>query len=122
MQYAHTHREEFSLPGTLVLAGVTKDHLHQLFTGHCTQLMMQLGLSVTSPRDHFTKKIGREHANKRIAPVPASFVRLALDGTKHIYSFETSVTLGVRKYNVNFDITTLAESDSAKLISAYIYE
>ncbi len=122
MQYTHTHREDYSLPGTLALTATTKDHLHQMFTTHSTQLMMMLGLSIASPNDQFEKRVGREFASKRTLPVAATFKHFAIDHTKHVYSFEATMRVGFKDYAVLFDLTTVAESTGVKLVSAQILE
>lgn len=120
MQYAHTHLNEYSVPGTLVITGLTKDHLKQMLEIHANQLLILAGLSIVSNLDQFNKSIGREKANKRTAPVVAEFKRLYMEGTKIFYEFIATLVVGYQTYKVHFTITTVFESQLVKLIGATI--
>lgn len=122
MQYVHTHMNDHEGPkGTLALQPLTKDNLHNMFLTHSNQIMMNVGLSITSPSDAFIKSVGRTIADQRVVPRVVNLKEIRIDGTKHVYNFGLEIDVGFKKYYTYFRLVTVAESDYVKLISAGIH-
>ena len=122
MEYAHTHNKgSDSVPGTLVLNLLTKDHLKQMLDQHANKMMMMIGLSICSSHDQFNKATGRTIAIKRLTPVIVDFHVMYQKGTKHIYHFTTELELKHKKYKIEFEVTSVLESDRVNLINATIF-
>lgn len=119
------HNTDFchALNGTLAIDVSDKAYLERIFSTHSTQGMFTLGISVMSKKDQFEKKVGREKALSRMTEIVCDLSNVSVDGTKHLYYFYTnSVKINDKNYHINFQLSTVAESDKVKLIYSYISE
>lgn len=123
MLYAHTHKNDALGPNTtFAISPPTRTDLEKCFTMHANQLMVLAGLSVASKHDNFNKRTGRELAESRAVPRIAEFDSVTIFGTKHVYNFRTKIPVGFKEYIINFQLTTVAESEEVKLIQVDVYD
>lgn len=121
IQYFH-NRDRFSeVKGTVALEVPNKAFMERLFTTHSNKTMFMVGISVKSEKDPFVKKVGRSVAQSRMTPVVFTLDGVRQDGTTHVYDFiNGEIIVNNKSYVINLSVTTVAESDKIKLISAYI--
>jgi hypothetical protein len=118
--YVHQNKKNSLTKGTIAVDVPTKSDLEKLFTLHANQLLMNIGVTVKSPKDSFNRKKGREQAAKNRQPWPMDLKSIEMAGTKHVYNFNVTLKhkreYGPSDRMVRISLTTVAESDVVKVV------
>jgi hypothetical protein len=124
IQYNYNRINNFNvLDGTVALEVPTKHLLEQLFITHSNQIVVCMGISITSKHDQFEKKIGKQLAQNRLTPLLSTLTSININGTRHKFMFRTNeINLGNKKYTVMFHLTTVAESNKVYFTYSHISE
>lgn len=124
IHYIHQNKKNCLLKGTIALDLPSKSDLERLFTLHGSQLLTNIGITIKSPKDPFSKKLGREQSAKNRQHWPADLRNIEQHGTKHVYNFKVDIKhsrlYGPTERIVRFSITTVAESDVVKVVAGDI--
>jgi hypothetical protein len=122
LQYIHFRKKDLStMEATLALQAPDKTFLEKLFITHSNATLLPSGVSILSPKDRFIKKVGREVAEKRLTYVKFYLDTVTQDGTTHIYRLYTNdMIVDNKEFHVSVLLTTVAESEYVRLISADI--
>lgn len=122
--YVHQNKPNSNTKGTLALDIPSKLDLERLFSLHGNQLLVNIGVTIKSPKDPFNRKIGREQALKNQDKWPADLLNIVQYGTKHVYNFGLMIKhkreYGTQERLVRFSLTTVAESDAVKIVAGDI--
>lgn len=118
--FVHQNNKNSLTKGTIAVDLPSKEDLHRLFTLHGNQLLLKVGITIKSKKDVFNRKIGREEAQNHMDFYPCDLKNIEQCGTKHVYNFgakiKTSRKYGQDEYLLRFAITTVAESESVKIV------
>lgn len=109
---------------TIALEVPTKDLLTKIFLTHSNMTLVDIGLAILSPKDQFSKKVGRDVSTSRMRKqVPIQLLNVSQHGTRHHYEFFIEeFKVKHKTYSIHFQLTTVAESEKVRLIGVQIEE
>lgn len=120
LEFSH-NQEDWCVHGTLAVELPTKRDLENIFMTHSNKTLLRVGVSIKSPKDNFEKKVGRDVATKRLAPVGFTLDHIVQEGTTHLFCFTSeNLELNGVNYYLSVCFTTVAESEKVRMIQGDI--